>query len=230
MAKGDKKKQEEPTKKKSLAHSVRDVPKRAKVVTSKKERKAGRVKDDFRSAFLASLQAKKEDLEETLAGLLSSRKEYNGELTAGDYIDEVDDAQREISASSHYGLIERKNRELRKVEHLLGRILKEEEFGLCDECGARIPRERLMAAPEATLCIACQREMEKEDYRRLMASKSTLGFGPRREFSWGISDSRDDDENVMVEYHIGTVPTVDIDEIASDDQAPKEKEEPEGQS
>jgi len=230
MAKGDKKKQKKTTKNKSLGQSVRDVPKRAKVVTPKKGGKTERAKDDFRNVFLESLQAKKEELEEALAGLLSSRKEYNGELTAGDYIDEVDDAQREISAYSHYGLLERKNRELRKIDYLIGRVLKEEEFGLCDECGTRIPRERLMAVPEATLCITCQREMEKEDNRRLMASKPTPGFGPRREISWGTSDSHDDDESLIVEYHIGTVATVDIDEIASDDHAPQEKEEPERQS
>lgn len=228
MIRGDKKKQAKPANKKSPEQSAKEAPKKGKAATSGKGKKTGGVKDDFRGAFLRSLEAKKEELEETLAGLLSSRKEYNGELTAGDYIDEVDDAQREISAYSHYGLIERKNKELRKIEYLIGRILKEEEFGLCDECGARIPKERLMAVPEATLCIACQREMEKQDYRRLMASKPTPGFVSRKEVSWGSSESRDDEENVMVEYHIGTMPSVDIDEIAADDHPPQEKEEPEG--
>lgn len=229
MAKGSKTKQEKPPKKRPPAQKPKAAPKKEKVGTPKKVKKADRAKDDFRSTFLSSLQAKSEEVKETLERLMSSRKEYNGQLTAGDFIDEVDDAQREISASSHYGLIERKNRELRKIEYLISGILKEEEFGVCDECGARIPKERLMVVPEATLCIACQREMEKEDYRKSMASKLSSGFGARREISWGTSDSRDDD-NLMVEYHIGTVPTVDIDEIATDDQAPQEKEEPEGQS
>jgi len=86
---------------------------------------------------------------------LISRREYDGELTAGDFIDEIDDAQREISAYSLYSLIERKHRELRRIEYLISRILKEEEFGLCEECGAQIPKERLLIVPEATLCVAC---------------------------------------------------------------------------
>jgi len=230
MAKGDKKTQVKPAKKPS-ARGAADTPKKTKAVASKKGTRPERVKDDFRSTFLEGLLTKKAELEETLEGLLSSRKEYNGELTAGDYIDEVDDAQREISAYSHYGLIERKNKELQKIEYLIDRITKEEEFGICDDCGARIPKERLMAVPEATLCVACQREMEKQDYRKLIASKPTPGFGSRREVSWGPSESRDEDDNVMVEYHIGTMPSVDLDEIAADEQAaPPDKEEPDGHS
>jgi phage/conjugal plasmid C-4 type zinc finger TraR family protein len=33
-------------------------------------------------------------------------------------------------------------------------------YGVCQECGQRIPDERLQARPEATLCVACQRRLE----------------------------------------------------------------------
>lgn len=40
-------------------------------------------------------------------------------------------------------------------------------FGVCEECEAPIPENRLMAKPESHLCIKCQEKMEKlRGYRR----------------------------------------------------------------
>jgi DnaK suppressor protein len=179
--------------------------------------------DDFRSAFMKSLALKKQELQQTLDRLMKSRKEYEGQLTAGDFIDEVDDAQREISAYSQFSLIERKNRELQKIEYLLNRVAEEQDFGLCEECGTRIPKERLLLVPEATLCVACQRELEKMDSRMSMASHTT-GFSPtRREVTWETTEPPEEDDNLLVEYHIGTVPDVDINE--SDTEGPPEDKE-----
>jgi RNA polymerase-binding transcription factor DksA len=36
------------------------------------------------------------------------------------------------------------------------------QYGICENCGREIPKERLKARPEATLCIDCQREQEKQ--------------------------------------------------------------------
>jgi DnaK suppressor protein len=158
--------------------------------------------------------------------LLISRREYDGELTAGDFIDEVDDAQREISAYSLYSLIERKHRELRRIEYLIGRILKEEEFGLCEECGAQIPKERLLIVPEATLCIACQRELERQD-RRSMSSKASAEFGSRKEMALEPSESQDDGDNLVIEYHISSMPSVEMEETDLDGASDDEKDEAE---
>jgi DnaK suppressor protein len=176
--------------------------------------------DDSRTAFMKSLELKKQELQQTLDRLIKSRKEYEGQLTAGDFIDEVDDAQREISAYSQFSLIERKNKELQKIEYLLDRVAHEQDFGLCEECGTRIPRERLLLVPEATLCVACQRELEKMDSRMSMASSPT-GFSPtRREVSWETTEPPEEDDNLLVEYHISTMPNVDMDE--GDTEAPPE--------
>lgn len=186
--------------------------------------------EDFRTAFMKSLKLKKEDLQQTLERLIKSRKEYEGQLTAGDFIDEVDDAQREISAYSQFSLIERKNKELRKIEYLLNRVAEEQDFGVCEECGTRIPKERLLLVPEATLCVACQREMEKMDSRMSMATRSP-GFSPtRREVTWETTEPHEEDDNLLVEYHIGTLPNVDIDEndteVPPEDKEDKEDKEP----
>ena len=197
--------------------------KKIKPVAPTQKKKPMPKADDFRTAFMRSLELKKQELLQTLDRLMKSRKEYEGQLTAGDFIDEVDDAQREISAYSQFSLIERKNKELQKIEYLLSRVAEEQDFGLCEECGTRIPKERLLLVPEATLCVACQRELEKMDSRMSMASRSS-GFSPtRREVSWETTEPPEEDDNLLVEYHIGTLPNVDMDE--NDTEGPPEDKE-----
>lgn len=197
--------------------------KKIKQVAITQKKKSMLKEDDFRTAFMKSLELKKQELQQTLDRLMKSRKEYEGQLTAGDFIDEVDDAQREISAYSQFSLIERKNKELQKIEYLLSRVAEEQDFGLCEECGNRIPKERLLLVPEATLCVACQRELEKMDSRMSMASRSS-GFSPtRREVSWETTEPPEEDENLLVEYHISSLPNVDMDE--NDTEAPPEDKE-----
>jgi DnaK suppressor protein len=217
------KKEKKATTKKVTAKSVR---KSAGKSVGKSVPKSGRKKKkDFRTTFLESLQLKREELKETLSRLLSSRREYDGELTAGDFIDEIDDAQREISAYSLYSLIERKNRELRRIEYLIGRLLKEEEFGLCEECGAQIPQERLLIVPEATLCVACQREMERQDLRRSVLSRPSTRFGSRKELTLESSESQDDDDNLVIQYQISSMPSVDIEETDLESSSDDEKDD-----
>jgi DnaK suppressor protein len=211
---------------------VKTVPKKVKPKKAApkparipKERRAKQ--EDFLKTFMDSLVEKREELVATLERLMKSRKEYDGQLTAGDFIDEVDDAQREISAYGHYSLIERKNKELQKVEYLIERIKKEEEgFGICEECGQPIPKERLMIVPEATLCVNCQRELEKIDQRKAMAASGSSGLGSptRREVTWEAPESPEEEDNLTIEYHIGTLPNVEIEETEGESPA-EEKEE-----
>jgi len=233
-----KKKKKAPGKPAKVIPAKKRVPvKKAKakpLITKKKEMKIKKKevkpritpirKTDSRSSFLESLEVKRREIKETLDRLLSSRKEYSGQLTAGDFIDEIDDAQREISAYSQYSLIELKIKELQKVEQLINRIPKEEEFGLCEECGNPIPRERLLIVPEATLCVACQRELEKLHYKKSMAARGPSTFGSRKDMDWEVSGAPDEDDGMLIEYHIGSLPAVDIDE-AETENPPEGKNE-----
>jgi DnaK suppressor protein len=38
--------------------------------------------------------------------------------------------------------------------------LDDGEYGVCSECGARIPQKRLLAIPDAATCVACQDRLE----------------------------------------------------------------------
>lgn len=43
---------------------------------------------------------------------------------------------------------------LHKLQYAL-RTIDDPEFGYCEECGEEIPLPRLIAMPEATLCVSC---------------------------------------------------------------------------
>jgi DnaK suppressor protein len=61
--------------------------------------------------------------------------------------------------ASHLAEVEA--RELAQVERALVRI-KQGKYGSCDGCNCKIPVARLNALPYTTLCIQCQRDMEKD--------------------------------------------------------------------
>ena len=63
--------------------------------------------------------------------------------------------QRELQQTTQELL----DREAQQVEDALRRQA-EGTYGLCENCGRKIPAERLRARPEATMCIDCQRDRE----------------------------------------------------------------------
>jgi DnaK suppressor protein len=128
--------------------------------------------DDFRSSFLENLNKRKEELEEALKHLMGGEDAYRGMLSSDDFIEVLDRAERETSNQIKYSLIERKNMELGKIQYLISSILRDEDFGLCEDCGRRIPEDRLLIVPEATRCVRCQRKTEKLDSKRSLPKRS----------------------------------------------------------
>lgn len=56
----------------------------------------------------------------------------------------------------------RMDHEVRTLQALEAAVkhLDDPDFGLCEDCGARIPAARLVANPVATRCVACQERYE----------------------------------------------------------------------
>jgi DnaK suppressor protein len=138
----------------------------------------------FPSTFLMNLIAKKEEIEKALNRLIDSQKENRSLCSLGDVFEELDQADREISARTIGTLIERKNNELKKITILIRRAQNDEEFGFCEECGERIPEQRLLIVPEATRCIPCQRELEKLESRIGLAKQSPSHLNWNKKLEW----------------------------------------------
>lgn len=107
---------------------------------------------------MRNLLIKRRDaLRKALAGDLSLLRELRAEAS-GDVVDAaLDSVQDEISSQ----LAEVESRELARIEYALERM-RDGQFGICEGCGCKIPLARLNALPYATLCIKCQREVERE--------------------------------------------------------------------
>jgi len=72
-----------------------------------------------------------------------------GDVASGDTDMQLIDLRR---GQSNLGLV--------KVEAALAR-LENGNYGICAKCGQMIDKERLLAVPEAALCITCQAKAEK---------------------------------------------------------------------
>lgn len=154
-----------------------------------------------REDFLSKLTEKKREFEQALQRLLEKQKEYQEHLEGESSMDESDQAVREMSVSGNYSLIERKSLELKKIDRLIRQVVSDINFGMCEECGNPIPAERLLIVPEATLCVPCQRKLEKMDNLRRIPKHNFLRLRMQP-----IEDRESEDE----------LPTLDNEVIDSD--------------
>lgn len=103
------------------------------------------------------LLARRAELYKKLTEDMSNLRNLRDSDSTGDSADAAFDSGSEEMASQ---LAELDSRELSQIERALAR-LKQGTYGLCEACQAKIPVGRLNALPYTTLCIECQREMEK---------------------------------------------------------------------
>ena len=74
---------------------------------------------------------------------------------------DVDAYEREKT----WALVRRLEHRLESIDHAL-RMAKAGSYGICERCGNRIDPARLDVLPEATLCLDCQRLIERQNRRR----------------------------------------------------------------
>ncbi len=104
-----------------------------------------------------SLLARRADIRKKLADELSHMRSVQRGDAGGDAADAAFESGSDEMSSQ---LAELDSRELSQIERALAR-LKQGTYGLCEACQNKIPVGRLNALPYTTLCIECQREMEK---------------------------------------------------------------------
>lgn len=109
----------------------------------------------------ATLLARKADLREMLEEERANLRDFKAADSTGDSADAAFEASSRDMSSR---LTEVDSRELAQIEWALGR-LQEGTYGVCEgageNCQKKIPVTRLNALPYATLCINCERELEK---------------------------------------------------------------------
>jgi DnaK suppressor protein len=151
--------------------------------------------------FLERLNLKRKEFEQALDRLRENQKEYSEQFSGGLVKDESDHAQLEISVNSNYDLIERKTRDLKEIDRQIRRILRDEKISACEECGKPIPLERLLIVPEASLCIRCQREFEK-DHSNIPTGRALSRIYSERGNEWRYSDDPNDFEGDLMDSEL----------------------------
>jgi DnaK suppressor protein len=104
-----------------------------------------------------SLLARRAQIRKKLSEELHNLRNFKGSDSTGDSADVAFESGSDEMTSQ---LAELDSRELRQIERALAR-LKQGTYGVCEACQGKIPVGRLNALPYTTLCIDCQREMEK---------------------------------------------------------------------
>lgn len=102
------------------------------------------------------------DVRKELVGEVEKSRQYSHEEGNGEVPDINDDATRTYSRNIILQLGERERNQLKEVDEALERI-KNNEYGLCTECGEGIPEKRLELIPYAKLCIKCKEKMEEKE-------------------------------------------------------------------
>ncbi|MCP4600561.1 MAG: conjugal transfer protein TraR [Proteobacteria bacterium] len=116
------------------------------------------MKTKDRERFKKTLLEKRERL------LKNAKKTLESDMTldAADLPDEMDLASSEYLQSFQFRLRGRERTFLSKIDKALNKI-GEGSFGVCEDCNESIHPKRLEARPEATLCIKCKEEQEREE-------------------------------------------------------------------
>jgi len=93
------------------------------------------------------------------AALKKSRSEANGDLSSMP-IHMADIGSDNFEQEFTLSLMESEEGTLDLIEASLERI-EEGTYGQCEECGVKIPKNRLNAIPYATLCVKCVSQQEQ---------------------------------------------------------------------
>lgn len=72
-----------------------------------------------------------------------------------------DNAQLRTERETNFAMSEHETAELADIDRALAQMDKG-DYGVCIDCGATIPAPRLLAAPTALRCIACQSAYESQ--------------------------------------------------------------------
>jgi DnaK suppressor protein len=104
------------------------------------------------------LLKKREDLVQEI----SRRSKASTEAGAKDIGDILDSVSEERTRELDMILTDREKRKLAQIDDAIDRI-DENTYGLCEECGVKIPKARLRVLPFAKYCVECQEKTEREE-------------------------------------------------------------------
>lgn len=102
----------------------------------------------------------REEILKEIGESIKSQREVR-ERDVGDFYDDVD---IEKDRQMYHMLGERERQKIKAIDEALEKI-EDNEYGICEECGEKINKDRLKILPFARYCVSCQSEIEKHQNR-----------------------------------------------------------------
>lgn len=136
-----------------------------------------KLKDEtlFKESFME--KASVEHFKNLFLEILSEEEIFEGKLSPVSMEgDEVDIVSVEKENQMDFRLKARNAIYLKKVRKSLQKI-EDGTFGECEDCGAEISHNRLMARPTADLCIYCKEAEEKEENQMVHRNRNSAKIG-----------------------------------------------------
>lgn len=106
--------------------------------------------DPMRQHFVQILRAWKGELMEEVDRTVTHMKDE-----AANFPDPADRATQEEEFSLELRTRDRERKLIKKIDSTL-ELIKNDDYGWCDQCGVEIGISRLEARPTATLCVDCK--------------------------------------------------------------------------
>src|SRR5512142_1140389 len=93
---------------------------------------------------------------------IGRRSKTTTEGTMPDIGDILDSVSEERTRELDMILTDREKKKLLQIDDAIDRI-EEGTYGLCEECGVKIPKGRLKVMLFAKYCVECQEKLEREE-------------------------------------------------------------------
>lgn len=142
--------------------------------------------------------------------ILSEEELFEGKLTPVSLEgDEVDIVSVEKENQMDFRLKARNAIYLKKVRKSLQKI-DDGTFGECEDCGAEISYNRLLARPTADLCIHCKEAEEKEENQMVHGGRASVKNGGRVLPIEHLEKGYHRDETSTTNFHVSHMDYQDI--------------------
>jgi DnaK suppressor protein len=138
-----------------------------------------------RGDFIRRVLDQNRDLE--LARIRQLRREQSSDEALAGPGDEAEVAHAMVNTEMQASMVERYRERLRAIDEA-ERRLDQGRFGICEECGEDIGRERLKMLPSTLVCVDCQRARERNPRLSRSCAAPTIT-------SASIAASGESDEN-----------------------------------
>jgi DnaK suppressor protein len=101
------------------------------------------------------------EMQKTILNDLEIDRDRSKSAISGDIGDDIDHANEDRSRELYQLLHERDQNKLKQIHQALDAI-EAKTYGVCEDCGEKIGKKRLIALPFTKLCVDCKNEKNEQ--------------------------------------------------------------------